>query len=121
MRKVLKYIDRRKRFKEERYLYVDKILAANTERIFYVKGKCKTSVKKEISSMEVGINKANFDIIFAKCSCPVGQSAYCNNIMVLLFELAEYSLHQLISIPEDKHVLAKIEGGVYYQQKQLQN
>ena len=52
---------------------------------------------------------------------PCWPVAYCNNKMVLLFELAKYSLHQLISIPEDKHVLAKIEGGVYYQQKQLQN
>ena len=27
---------------------------------------------------------------------------YCNRIMALLFEIADYSLHQLISIPEEK-------------------
>ena len=37
-----------KRFKEERYLSADDVFAANTERIFYVKGKCKASMKKEI-------------------------------------------------------------------------
>ena len=60
-------IDRGKRFKEERYLSAD-VFVANRERIFYVKGKCKASIKRKIRSMEVGINS---DIIFAKCSCPV--------------------------------------------------
>ena len=98
----MKTADRGKRFKEERYLSTDDVFAATTERIFYVKGKCKASVKREIRSMEVGINKVNCDIIFAKCSCPAGESDYCNHIMALLFEIADYSLHQLISIPEEK-------------------
>ena len=51
--------------------------------------------------MKVAINKVNCDIVFAKCSCPAGESGYCNNIMALLFEIADYSLHQLISIPEE--------------------
>ena len=52
--------------------------------------------------MEVGIHKVNCDIIFAKCSCPAGESRYCNHIMALFFEIADYSWHQLISIPEEK-------------------
>ena len=39
--------------------------------------------------------------IFAKCSCPAGESACCNHIMALLFEIADYSLHQFISIPDE--------------------
>ena len=78
------------------------LFSANTERIFYVKGKRKVSMKREIRSMDVGINKANCDIIFAKCSCPAGESGYCNHIMALLFEIVDYSLRQLISIPEEK-------------------
>ena len=61
------------RFKEKRYLSVDDVFAANTERIFYIKGKCKASVKREIRSMEVGINKVNCVIIFAKYSCHAGE------------------------------------------------
>ena len=72
----------------KRDIYLQMIFfAANTERIFYVKGKCKASMKREVQSIEVGIT----DIIFAKCSCPAGESGYCN-----------HSLHQLISIPEEK-------------------
>ena len=59
-------------------------------------------MKREIRPMEVGINKANFDIIFVKCSCPAGESGYCNHVMVLLFEIPDYSLYQLILIPEEK-------------------
>ena len=66
--KVAVPTDRGKRFKEERYLSAD-VFVANRERIFYVKGKCKASIKRKIRSMKVGINS---DIIFAKCSCPVG-------------------------------------------------
>ena len=61
---IMKTTDRIKRFKEERYLSTDDVFAANTERIFYVKGKCKASMKREIRSMEISINKVNYDIIF---------------------------------------------------------
>ena len=71
---IMKATDRGKIFKEERYLPADDVFAANTERIFYVKGKCKASMKREIRSMKVGINKVNCDIIFVKCSCPAGSS-----------------------------------------------
>ena len=70
---IMKKTDRGKRFKEERYISGGDIFAANIERIFYVKGKCKASIKREIRSMEVGINKVNCDIIFAKCSYPAGE------------------------------------------------
>ena len=59
-------------------------------------------MKREIRSVEVGISKVNCDIIFAKCSCPDGESGYCNHVMTLLFEIVDYSLHQLISLPEKK-------------------
>ena len=81
---------------------VYQVFAANAERILYVTGKCKASMKREIRSMEAVINKTNRDIIFAKYSCPAGESGYCNHIMALLFEIVDYSLHQLISIPEEK-------------------
>ena len=58
-------------------------------------------MKREIRSLEVGMKKVNGDIIFAKCSCPACESGYCNHIMALLFETADYSLHQLILIPEE--------------------
>ena len=65
---IMKTTDRGKRFKEEGYLSADDVFAANTERIFYVKRKCKASKKREITSIEVGRNKVNCDTIFAKCS-----------------------------------------------------
>ena len=52
-------------------------------------------MKREIRSMEVGINTANFDIIFEKYSCPAGESGHCNH--------------------------GWLKGGLYYQQIHLQN
>ena len=37
----------------------------------------------------------------ASCTCPAGKSDVCNHVMALLFELAEYSLKQLESIPDE--------------------
>ena len=71
--------------------------------------------------MKVGINKKNFDISFAICSCPADESANFNHIMVLLFELVEYSLHQLFHYLKKNHVLAWLEGGMYHKQIQSQN
>ena len=119
---IMKTTDRGKRFEEERYLSADDAFVANTEIIFYVKGECKASMKRETRSMEVGINKVNCDIIFAKCSCPTGESGYCNHIMALLFEITDYSLHQLISVPEEKGCTSMARSwGVPYQQIHQQN
>ena len=73
---IMKTTDRGERFKEERYLSADDVFAANKGRIFYVKSNCKASVKKEMRSIGVGKNKANCNIVFAKCSCPAGESGY---------------------------------------------
>ena len=35
-----------------------------------------------------------------RCSCPAGKSGYCNHSMVLLLELADYSLSEFQSFPE---------------------
>ena len=58
--------------------------------------------KKEIRSMEFSINKVNCAIIFAKCSCPTGESGSCNHIIDFVIEIAHYSLHYLISVPQEK-------------------
>ena len=87
---IIKTTDRGKRFKEERYLSAD-VFATNTERTFYVKGKCNASMKRKIRSMKFGISKANRVIIFAKCNCSAGESGCYNHIMALLFEIADYS------------------------------
>ena len=99
---MMKTTDRGKRFEEEGYLSAANAFAANIERIFYVRQKCKASIKREITSIEVGRNKVNCDTIFAKCRSPAGESGYCNHIMALLFQISGYSLHPLISVPEEK-------------------
>ena len=38
----------------------------------------------------------------ATFSCPAGKSGYCNHVMALLYEIAEYSLSQLTEIPQKK-------------------
>ena len=38
----------------------------------------------------------------ADCSCPAGKSGYCNHVMALLLELADYSLRGLKRVPEGK-------------------
>ena len=101
---MMKTTDRGKRFEEEGYLSAANAFGANIERIFYVRQKCKASIKREITSIEVGKNKVNCDTIFVKCRCPAGESGYCNHIMVLLFQIAGYSLYQLISAPEGKRM-----------------
>ena len=82
-----------KRCKEEGYLSADDVFVANIEIIFFVKGKCKAPMKREIRLMEVDINKVNCDITFVKCSCRTGETGYLNHIMALSFEIAGYSLH----------------------------
>ena len=38
---------------------------------------------------------------YANCSCPGSKCVYCNHVMALLFEVADYSLHNLPVIPTE--------------------
>ena len=51
--------------------------------------------------MEVSLDQNTGFVTAAKYSCPAGNSGYCNHIMVLLFELANYSLNQVDCVPEE--------------------
>ena len=59
-------------------------------------------MKKDIRSMEIKLNIPEGKATLGYCTCPAGQSGYCNHIMALLYEIAEYSLKKLSFIPEEK-------------------
>ena len=86
----MKTLDRDKKFKEERHISADSITISTKGEKFYIKGKGKTSTKKEFRNMEVSLDWNTGLVTAAKCSCPAGNSGYCNHIMTFLFELADY-------------------------------
>ena len=94
-------LDRGRKFKEERYLSADSLFTLSSPELFKVKAKCKASMKKEVRDVEVSLNHQTSLISDASCSCPAGKSGYCNHVMALRFELADYSLHQLKTVPEE--------------------
>ena len=98
---IVKTSDRAKKFKEERYISADSITTSTKGEKFYIKRKCKASMKKEFRNIEVSLDQNTGFVTVAKCSCPAGNSGYCNPIMALLFELADYSLNQLDCLPEE--------------------
>ena len=98
---IAKTLDRGKKFKKERYISADSITTSTKGEKFYINWKCKASMKKEFRSMEVSLDRNTGFVTAAKCSCPAGNSAYCNHIMVLLLQLADYLLNQLDSVQEE--------------------
>lgn len=57
-------------------------------------------MKKEFKHVELALGKMDSNIN-AKCDCPAGKSGYCNHVMALLFELADYSLNGLSTVPDE--------------------
>ena len=51
--------------------------------------------------MEVSLDRNTAFITAANCSCPADSIGYCNYIMALLFELADYLLNQIDCVPEE--------------------
>ena len=98
---IMKTLRRWSRFKEERYLSGDTIFTGTLEEGFLVKSKCKANMKKEYHSENVTLQYEAGDIISAYCTCKAGKSSYCNHIMDLLLELAEYSLYELTEVPSE--------------------
>ena len=104
---IIKTLDRGRKFKEERYLSADSIFTRVIDNFFSVKAKCKASMKKEFREVKVSLNRETGLVVLSKCSCPAGNSGYCNHVMALLFELADYSLHQLETVPEETACTSK--------------
>ena len=58
-------------------------------------------MKKELRSIGVCLSKNDGNVLSACCSCPAGNSEYCNHIMALLFEIANYALKGHVTVPEE--------------------
>ena len=99
---ITKTLDRGRKFEEERFLTADSIYTTRTKNLFKVKGLCKASTKKDLRKVFIRINRATSMVSSADCSCPAGKSGYCNHVMALLLELADYSLRGLKKVPEEK-------------------
>ena len=98
---IVKTLDRGKKFKEERYISADSITTSTKREEFYIRGKFKVNMKKEFRNMEVSLDRNTGFVTIAKSSCLEGNSGYCNHIMAVLFELADYLLNQLDCVSED--------------------
>ena len=94
----MKTLRRGSQFKEERYVSADTIFTGTSEEGFPIKSKCEASMKKEYHCQTVTLQHESGDIISAYCTCKAGKSSYCNHIMALLLELAEYSLYELTDV-----------------------
>ena len=67
-----------------------------------VKAKCRASMsKREVHNLKTTLDVQTGEVVNAHCTCKAGNSAYCNHIMALLFELADYFLHELDEVPEE--------------------
>ena len=62
---------------------------------------CRASMKKENRYVEVSLCRSTGAVLSGRCTCPAGASGYCNHVMALLFELADYSLNLLQCLPEE--------------------
>ena len=98
---IIKTLDRGRKFKEERYISADSIYTRYDEKLFCFKAVCKASMKKEKRNILVQLDRTTGNVHHAECSCPAGQSGYCNHVMALLLEVADYSLNQLQNVPEE--------------------
>ena len=92
-RPILKTLERGRKCMEERYISADSVYTAVQDDHFLVKGSLRT--------IRLNLNINTGYVNNAMCSCPAGLSGYCNHVMALLLELADYSLNQLQNVPEE--------------------
>ena len=98
---ISKTLERGRKFKNEGYLCSDSIFTKCTKNTFTIKAKCCASMKKIKRDVVVTLTRKTSRVEKAKCSCPAGASSYCNHIMALLFEIADYSLKGLTEVPQE--------------------
>ena len=54
-------------------------------------------MKKEERSVAVKLSTITSKVLDGSCSCPAGKSGYCNHVIAMLLEIADYSLSQFNS------------------------
>ena len=101
---IIKTLERGRKFKEERYITADSIFTAVQGQAFLVKATYEASMMNEFRQVKLSLCM----VIDSTCSCPEGLSGYCNHVMALLFELADYSLNQLCEVPEQIACTSKL-------------
>ena len=97
---IIRTLDRGRKFKNERYISSDSIFTKCDKGVFYVKGHCKASMKQKRSAA-VKLTTITSKVLDGSCSCPARKSGYCNHVMALLLELADYSLSQFKYVSEE--------------------
>ena len=98
---IIKTLNRGRQFKNERYISADTIFTKWDSNLFTVRAQCRASMKKEKRDIRVNIDINSGKVVDGNCSCPAGQSGYCNHVMALLLELADYSLNEFQTVPEE--------------------
>ena len=105
---IMKTTDRGRKFQEERYISTDSVYTKTNANDFIVKASCKASMKREYRNMIITLKRDTGKVVSGYCNCPAGKSGYCNHVMALLFELADYSLHQVKTVPEEVACTSKL-------------
>ena len=100
---IAKTLKRGTRFQEERYLSSDDVYTRVTGQEFQIKSRCRASMStRDVHNQEVKLQLSSGDVLSTKCTCKTGKSSYCNHVMALLIEIADYYLHQLSEVPEEE-------------------
>ena len=76
-------------------------------------------MKKESRRVYVQLNRSSAKVEKGNCSCPTGLSGYCNHVMALVLDFADYSLNGLKSVPEEIACTGRLRHQWGYQLSQL--
>ena len=105
---IIKTRDRGRKFFEEKYITSGDTYTRTSKNTITFKGKCKASMKSgTFRVMNAVIDLKTSKVIKGHCNCPAGKSGYCNHVMALLFQIADYSLHSTQTIPEEVSCTSK--------------
>ena len=89
-------------FRDERFLSSDSVYNTFNLLYFFVKD-AKQVWRKNYKMFEFNYVRRQLWCSYkATCSWLTGKSGYCNHVMSLLYEIAEYSLNQITEVPQEK-------------------
>ena len=91
---ITKTKERGQKFKNERYISADTIFSIMDKEYFCFKA--------------VALDKCSGTVVHADCSCPAGKCGYCYHVMGLLFDIADYPLHNSLQKSQLK-LLVQVE------------
>ena len=88
-----------------------------TEMLFLVKCDVTASMRKIIYHVHIHLSQLSGSVLYGNCNCKSGLAGCCKHVAAALYQLIDFKMCGVKSIPGDKTLKTFFSSGIYPESK----